>query len=420
MRSHSSSASASTQGSVAPSSGWLTPAHSSSAFEHELNSISYTRIQYAPTSPHLHPTAALGRVAPATPLPFDFSSSGILKSADPFEMAIGDFRIQRGGASLRAGSTAALGRVAPAPHLPFESSSPGLSEPTNAFDLALGKPFAGPSESPLAASEAKARSFPLPFELSEAQRFEIHTESAHGRCNRLLHLHGGKAIRGDSGWAHDETSSLHNIWCSLFYDGPVCGLIVHLIPCKQDDKYELPFIDVLACESPRLTHARFVVCYQPDAILSGINPDLQKRYQRSRLPHNWKEVHHSTLKELAQNFVSAMNLTPITGLFVHAGPPLMTITPPMLKMARAVWQYFEAEGVVAEYEGRMCVLCDKVNFPDIGFLSALAIFLEAFENREQSGGDANQWLDDASFNIWTAVQLLRKLVARKITTSDLH
>jgi hypothetical protein len=110
-----------------------------------------------------------------------------------------------------------------------------------------------------------------------------------------------------------------------------------------------------------------------------------------------------------------MNLTLTMGLFHW-----MTITPPMLKMARAVWQYFKAEGVVAEYEGRMCILCDKVNFPDIGFLSALAIFLEAFEKREQNGGDANQWLSDASFNIWTAVQLLRKLVARKITTPELH
>ncbi len=85
------------------------------------------------TSSQLRPTAALGRVASATPLPF-----GVSSSADPFDMAIGDSRTQPDSTLLLLGPNTAFGSVSLAPRLPFDFSSSDLLTSADPFDMAIG------------------------------------------------------------------------------------------------------------------------------------------------------------------------------------------------------------------------------------------------------------------------------------------
>ncbi len=276
---------------------------------------------------------------------------------------------------------------------PFTFTYPALSS----FSAA-SSPLVGPSESSApapveSASESKASTFPLPFDPLEADIYEVKEDSILDRSKRLLRLHGGTGFAGGSISRNESVYSLHNIWLGYQYDYNI------LVARCEPNSYTLPFIDILLADGPCVMHARFVL----DCVHPCNNEKFKKRFERSRLPPNWKDVHVSTVYELAYIFTRVMNMS------VY-GSSIKTITPFVVKVARALWQFFKTDGVVTEEEGQMLVLFDKVHYPDIGFLSALAIFMECLQKRDEHADKTNEWIDDCAIKIFSAVQLIRKLV----------
>lgn len=156
----------------------------------------------------------------------------------------------------------------------------------------------------------------------------------------------------------------------------------------------LPFIHLFASSDPIVSDEHLV-------LLTPFNdrgpPYPGGRYSRTEFPANWRASHVRLVHDLADEFVKC----------VHR-QECVCITENMSRAGLAVWEMFQRRDIVGLSQGRFVIYFDKVNFPDIGFLSMLAIFLQFSKERRRDEHDFEHF-EHCAYRIRSAVRFFRSV-----------